>query len=150
MKIKQILTKISDSSQFDNQQKGQLFERLVKYYFRYDPIQQQSYSKVYTFKEFIKVKKLHNSDFSRDYQDRGIDLILETPKNTLCAVQCKFHQKTLKIKDVAGFYAAVRALNTNPRYKKQVQIIETILFTKANHLSNNITKDYLNKNDRLF
>ena len=150
MNVKQILTKISDSSQFTPQQKGQLFERLVKYYFQYEPIQQQSYSKVYTFKEFIKVKKLHNSDFSRDYQDRGIDFILETPKNTLCAVQCKFHQKTLKIKDVANFYAAVRALNTNPRYKKQVQITETILFTKANHLSNNITKDYLNKNDRLF
>ena len=109
MNVKQILTKISDSSQFTPQQKGKLFERLVKYYFRYDPIQQQSYSKVYTFKEFIKVKKLHNSDFSRDYQDRGIDLILVTPENNLCAVQCKFHQKTLIIKTVASFYAAVRA-----------------------------------------
>ena len=150
MNVKKILTKINDSAEFTNQEKGTLFEKLVKYYFQYDPIQQQSYSKVYTFKEFIKNERLHNSDFSRNYQDRGIDLILETPKNTLCAVQCKFHQKTLKIKDVASFYAAVRALNTNPRYKKQLQITETILFTKANHLSSNIIKDYLSKNDRLF
>ena len=150
MKIKLILTKISDSAQFTPQQKGILFEKLVKYYFQYDPLQRQSYSKVYTFKEFIQAKKLHNSDFKRDYQDRGIDLILVNPENTLCAVQCKFHQKTLRIKDVASFYATVRALNTNPRYKQQIQITETILFTKANHLSSNITKDYLNKNDRLF
>ena len=108
MHIQKILKAISDSSQFNNQQKGELFETLVKYYFQYDPIQQQSYSKVYTFKEFIKNERLHNSDFSRNYQDRGIDLILVTPENTLCAVQCKFHQKKLYKQDVDSFYAEVR------------------------------------------
>ena len=148
MNVKQILTKISDSAQFTPQQKGKLFENLVKYYFQYDPLQQQSYSEVYTFEEFIAKKRLH-SDFKRDYQDRGIDLILVTPENNLCAVQCKFHQKTLIIKTVASFYAAVRDWNTNPRYKGERKITETILFTNANHISSNLEK-YLNKNNRLF
>ena len=96
MHIQKILKAISDSSQFTPQQKGKLFERLVKYYFQYDPIQQQSYSEVYTFEEYSKNK------------DLGIDLILVTLKNTLCAVQCKFHQKKLYKIDVDSFYAAVR------------------------------------------
>ena len=149
MNVKQILTKISDSSQFTPQQKGQLFERLVKYYFQYDPIQQQSYSEVYTFQEFIAKKRLRNSDFLRDYQDRGIDLILVTPENNLCAVQCKFHQKTIDKPVVDSFYAEVRDWNTNPRYKGQRKITETILFINANHISSNLEK-YLNKNNRLF
>ena len=127
MHIQKILKAISDSSQFNNQKKGELFETLVKYYFQYDPIQQQSYSDVYTFQEYFKTK------------DLGIDLILVTPENTLCAVQCKFHQQKLQKKDVDSFYAEARNLN----------ITETILFTNANHISSNLEK-YLNKNNRLF
>ena len=63
--------------------KGKLFERLMKTYFREDPLYSDRFSKVWLWSEWAATR----SDF--DANDIGIDLVAEERDGDYCAIQCK-------------------------------------------------------------
>ena len=63
--------------------KGKLFERLMKTYFREDPLYSDRFANVYLWSEWVATR----SDF--DANDIGIDLVAEERDGGYCAIQCK-------------------------------------------------------------
>ena len=63
--------------------KGKLFERLMKTYFREDPLYSDRFSNVWLWSEWAATR----SDF--DANDIGIDLVAEERDGGYCAIQCK-------------------------------------------------------------
>ena len=89
-------------------QKGRLFERLMKAYFREDPMYRERFSRVWLWKEWV----LHfNEEAARrvagepqsgpplrfDLTDTGVDLVAEEREGGWCAIQCKCYAPGTRI-----------------------------------------------------
>ena len=83
-------------------QKGRLFERLMKAYFRLDPIYGERFTKVWLWSEWAAAR----ADF--DGTDTGIDLVAEERDGGHCAIQCKCYAPGTRIAkpDLDSFIAA--------------------------------------------
>ena len=83
-------------------QKGRLFERLMKAYFRLDPIYGERFAKVWLWSEWAAARV----DF--DGTDTGIDLVAEERDGGHCAIQCKCYAPGTRIAkpDLDSFIAA--------------------------------------------
>ena len=83
-------------------QKGRLFERLMKAYFRVDPIYGERFSNVWLWSEWAAAR----ADF--DGADTGIDLVAEERDGGHCAIQCKCYAPGTRIAkpDLDSFIAA--------------------------------------------
>ena len=83
-------------------QKGRLFERLMKRYFRLDPIYGERFSNVWLWSEWAAAR----ADF--DGADTGIDLVAEERDGGHCAIQCKCYAPGTRIAkpDLDSFIAA--------------------------------------------
>ena len=67
-------------------QKGALFERLMKQYFREDPLYTDQFSDVWLWSEWA----IDRPGFSG--HDTGVDLVADEHEGGCCAIQCKFHE----------------------------------------------------------
>ena len=63
--------------------KGRLFERLMKAYFRQDPLYKERFREIWLWSDWVKMR----SDFEGG--DTGIDLVAEEREGGYCAIQCK-------------------------------------------------------------
>ena len=83
-------------------QKGRLFERLMKTYFRLDPIYGERFANVWLWSEWAAAR----ADF--DGTDTGIDLVAEERDGGHCAIQCKCYAPGTRIAkpDLDSFIAA--------------------------------------------
>ena len=70
---------------------GALFERLMKQYFRQDPLYTDRFSDVWLWSEWA----VDRADFTG--QDTGVDLVAEEHDGGYCAIQCKFHDPGTRI-----------------------------------------------------
>ena len=82
--------------------KGRLFERLMKRYFRQDPLYADQFSAVSLWSEWGAVTP------GFDAADTGIDLVAEDPLGGCCAIQCKFYAPGTRIfkDDLDSFISA--------------------------------------------
>ena len=102
LSLENILSKIEERANTTTQ-KGQYFERLIKFYLENDFNQNQQYDKVWTYKDWAQ----ENPTFSQT--DIGIDLVARfADGNGLCAIQTKFYDKNFEIKksDLDSFVSA--------------------------------------------
>ena len=100
-------------------QKGRLFERLMKAYFREDPLYQERFSQVWLWTEWVPH---FNEEEARraaqhpesgpplwfDLSDTGIDLVAQERDGGWCAIQCKCYAPGTRIakKHVDSFVSA--------------------------------------------
>ena len=70
---------------------GRLFERLMKRYFREDPLYSDRFSDVWLYGEWAP----HQTGF--DAQDTGIDLVAAERGDGYCAIQCKCYAPATRI-----------------------------------------------------
>ena len=87
------------SSPFDS---GRRFERLMKQYFRVDPVYTDQFSDVWLWSEWAAEQP------SFAARDLGIDLVAAMRDGGYCAIQCKFHAPDSRITKAAldSFIAA--------------------------------------------
>ena len=84
--------------------RGALFERLVKRYFREDPLYADRFSDVWLWSEWASKR----TDFTG--QDTGVDLVAEEREGGCCAIQCKFHAPGTRIsKDALDSFISASA-----------------------------------------
>ena len=88
--FQQTLTQIR-SKAASEVQKGALFERLMKQYFRQDPLYLDRFSDVWLWSDWAALR----TGFSR--KDTGVDLVAEERDGGFCAIQCKFHSPDTRI-----------------------------------------------------
>ena len=85
--LKTIRDKASNTTE-----QGKAFERLVKVFLEKDPTQQQQYSKVWHYADWIKEHPEYPP------QDTGMDLVAKLKdEEGFCAIQCKFRQSDTSI-----------------------------------------------------
>ena len=82
-------------------EKGTYFEELIVAYLKHEPFYADLYSQVWTFRDWAV-------SHGKDGKDKGIDLVAQTKKGELHAIQCKFYAPDHKIekKDIDSFMAA--------------------------------------------
>ena len=95
---------------------GDKFERLVKNYFKTDPLRAKDFREVWLWKENACPGKdaLEKASKKRaPKKDHGIDLVARRFDGTLCAVQCKCYERSRKLaeKDVSNFLALASAIS---------------------------------------
>ena len=81
---------------------GNEFERLIKRYFRIDPLYKERFSDVWLWGEWTALR----TDF--DATDIGIDLVAQESSGEYCAIQCKCYDSDRRVskRDVDSFIAA--------------------------------------------
>ena len=82
--------------------KGRLFERLMKAYFRKDPVYRDRFKEVWLWSEWAQRQP------GFDGTDTGIDLVAEEVGGGYCAIQCKCYQPgtRLQLSHLNNFIAA--------------------------------------------
>ena len=82
-------------------EKGTYFEELIVAYLKHEPFYADLYSQVWTFRDWAV-------SHGKDGTDKGIDLVAQTKKGELHAIQCKFYAPDHRIekKDIDSFMAA--------------------------------------------
>ena len=99
--IKDILKLYRDSAASERH-KGELFERLVRVYFKHDAVQKQFYDDVWIYADWAALRGLSQ-------QDTGIDLVASIKGSDLfCAIQCKFYDYDHRIQkgEIDSFFTA--------------------------------------------
>ncbi len=71
--------------------KGRLFERLMKAYFKQDPVYRDRFSDVWLWSEWAQIRP----DY--DGSDTGIDLVTQERQGGYCAIQCKCYAPGTRI-----------------------------------------------------
>lgn len=81
---------------------GNEFERLIRRYFRVDPLYKERFSDVYLWREWAALR----TDF--DATDIGIDLVAQESSGEYCAIQCKCYAPDRRVSkpDIDSFIAA--------------------------------------------
>ena len=145
MQLQQII-KLLQSKTLTAKQKGNLFERAVRFYLENDSIQKSEFKKVAFYGDFVANWQL-DQPLGVSQQDLGIDLIATRHNDTLCAVQCKYRLPTVRISKtmVDSFYAEVRRLQ-----QKGLPIAETIVFDSTAINWSDHARKYLDDRNRRF
>ncbi|MFP6198181.1 type ISP restriction/modification enzyme [Helicobacter pylori] len=103
--------------------KGSLFEKVSKRF-----LQEHDSANEYESIELWGDWKLRGKE-----RDRGIDIVIQTTSKEYIAVQCKFHQNSISLDDIATFLTQLQSGVGEVRFKKGI-IIST------SHLSSNALK----------
>ncbi|MFP6022494.1 type ISP restriction/modification enzyme [Helicobacter pylori] len=64
-------------------------------------------------------------------RDRGIDIVIQTTSKEYIAVQCKFHQNSISLNDIATFLAQLQSGVGEVRFKKGIIISTSHLTSEA-------------------
>ncbi|GAA7487657.1 hypothetical protein HpBHB18_10490 [Helicobacter pylori] len=100
--------------------KGSLFEKISKQFLR----------------EHDSANEYESIDLWSDWKlkgkerDRGIDIVIQTTSKEYIAVQCKFHQNSISLNDIATFLTQLQSGVGDVRFKKGI-IISTSNLTRA-------------------
>lgn len=135
MKVMEILEGFRAASKTERE-KGDYFETLVALFLKNDPIQKQTYSKVWSFADWAKQHNWRSND-------TGIDLVAELADGTgLAAIQCKFYtpDHTIQKPDIDSFISAA----SNDVFTRLV-IVDTTqkeLGKNANATLSKLSKDW--------
>ncbi|MBI0002177.1 DEAD/DEAH box helicase [Bartonella sp. W8122] len=103
-------------------EKGTYFEELIVAYLKHEPFYADLYSQVWTFRDWAV-------SHGKDGTDKGIDLVAQTKKGELHAIQCKFYAPDHKIekRDIDSFMAA----------SGQRPFVNRFIICTTNHWGNN-------------
>lgn len=103
-------------------EKGTYFEELIVSYLKHEPFYADLYSQVWTFRDWAV-------SHGKDGTDKGIDLVAQTKKGELHAIQCKFYAPDHKIekRDIDSFMAA----------SGQRPFVNRFIICTTNHWGNN-------------
>ncbi|OLY47397.1 DEAD/DEAH box helicase [Bartonella apis] len=103
-------------------EKGTYFEKLIVAYLKHEPFYADLYSHVWTFRDWAV-------SHGKDGKDKGIDLVAQTKKGELHAIQCKFYAPDHKIekRDIDSFLAA----------SGQRPFVNRFIICTTNHWGNN-------------
>lgn len=99
--LDRILASYRDAA-VSEREKGTYFERLAAAYLRFDPVQVQQFSDVWTYADWARER-------GSDGRDTGIDLVAKLrDEDGFAAVQCKFYspKHTIQKKDIDSFLSA--------------------------------------------
>ncbi|GAA6913064.1 hypothetical protein HpHNI91_04620 [Helicobacter pylori] len=100
--------------------KGSLFEKISKQF-----LQEHD-----SANEYESIKLWNDWELRNNESDRGIDIVIQTTSKEYIAVQCKFHQNSISLNDIATFLTQLQSGVGEVRFKKGI-IIST------SHLSSN-------------
>ncbi|WP_437342101.1 DEAD/DEAH box helicase family protein [Helicobacter pylori] len=100
--------------------KGSLFEKLSKRFL----IEHDSAN------EYESIDLWGDFKFRGNKGDRGIDMVITTASKEYIAVQCKFHQDSVSLNDIATFLSKLQSGVDEVRFKKGI-IISTSKLTRA-------------------
>ncbi|GAA7264580.1 DNA damage-inducible protein [Helicobacter pylori] len=103
--------------------KGSLFEKISKQF-----LQEHDSANEYESIDLWGDWKLRGKE-----RDRGIDIVIQTTSKEYIAVQCKFHQNSISLNDIATFLSQLQSGVGEVRFKKGI-IIST------SHLTSNALK----------
>ncbi|MFP6113385.1 type ISP restriction/modification enzyme [Helicobacter pylori] len=103
--------------------KGSLFEKLSKRFL----IEHDSAN------EYESIDLWNDWELRNNEGDRGIDIVITTASKEYIAVQCKFHQDSISLNDIATFLSKLQSGVGEVRFKKGI-IIST------SHLTSNALK----------
>ncbi|MGN8507274.1 type ISP restriction/modification enzyme [Helicobacter pylori] len=103
--------------------KGSLFEKISRRF-----LQEHDSANEYESIKLWSDWKLRNNE-----GDRGIDIVIQTASKEYIAVQCKFHQNSISLDDIATFLTQLQSGVGEVRFKKGI-IIST------SHLTSNALK----------
>ena len=135
MKVTDILDGFRSASKSERE-KGNYFEKLVTLFLENDPMQKQTYSKVWSYTDWAQEHNWHGTD-------TGIDLVAEMADGTgLAAIQCKFYSlgHTIQKTDIDTFISA--ASNDIFRRLVIVDTTNTEFGRNANVTLNTISKEW--------
>ncbi|GAA8917299.1 hypothetical protein HpEKA47_10930 [Helicobacter pylori] len=100
--------------------KGSLFEKLSKRFLT-EHDSANEYESIDLWSDWKLKGKEH---------DRGIDIVIQTTSKEYIAVQCKFHQNSISLNDIATFLTQLQSGVGDVRFKKGI-IISTSNLTRA-------------------
>ncbi len=100
--------------------KGSLFEKISKQF-----LQEHDSANEYESIELWGDWKLRGKE-----RDRGIDIVIQTASKEYIAVQCKYHQDSVSLNDIATFLSKLQSGVGEIRFKKGI-IISTSNLTSA-------------------
>ncbi|MCQ2764332.1 DEAD/DEAH box helicase [Helicobacter pylori] len=80
--------------------------------------------------EYESIKLWNDWELRNNESDRGIDIVIQTTSKEYIAVQCKFHQNSISLNDIATFLAKLHNGVGKVRFKKGI-IISTSNLTHA-------------------
>ncbi len=100
--------------------KGSLFEKISKQF-----LQEHDSANEYESIELWGDWKLRGKE-----RDRGIDIVIQTASKEFIAVQCKFHQNSISLDDIATFLTQLQSGVGEVMFKKGI-IISTSNLTRA-------------------
>ncbi|EJF93691.1 restriction endonuclease [Bartonella tamiae] len=87
--LEKVLTRFRNAA-VSEREKGTYFEELIIANLKHEPFYADLYSDVWTFKDWALAH-------GKDSKDKGIDIVAQTQKGELHAVQCKFYAPDHKI-----------------------------------------------------
>ncbi|GAA7276828.1 helicase [Helicobacter pylori] len=102
-------------------QKGSLFEKISKHF----------------LKEHDSANEYESIDLWNDWElrgkegDRGIDMVVTTASKEYIAVQCKYHQNSISLNDIATFLTQLQSGVGEVRFKKGIIISTSNLSSNA-------------------
>ena len=119
--LEKVLTRFRNAA-VSEREKGTYFEELIVAYLKHEPFYADLYSQVWTFRDWAV-------SHGKDGKDKGIDLVAQTKKGELHAIQCKFYAPDHRIekKDIDSFMAA----------SGQRPFVNRFIVCTTNHWSNN-------------
>ncbi|GHQ04170.1 hypothetical protein VN1210_07320 [Helicobacter pylori] len=103
--------------------KGSLFEKVCKRFLEEHD----------SANEYESIKLWSEWELNQKERDRGIDMVITTASKEYIAVQCKFHQNSISLDDIATFLTQLQSGVGEVRFKKGI-IIST------SHLTSNALK----------
>ncbi len=107
----------------NSRHKGSLFEKISKHF-----LQEHD-----SANEYESIKLWGDWELRGKERDRGIDIVIQTTSKEYIAVQCKFHQNSISLDDIATFLTQLQSGVGEVRFKKGI-IIST------SHLTSNALK----------
>ncbi|CAM1653688.1 DEAD/DEAH box helicase [Bartonella apihabitans] len=119
--LEKVLTRFRNAA-MSEREKGTYFEELIVAYLKHEPFYADLYSQVWTFRDWAVSN-------GKDGTDKGIDLVAQTKKGELHAIQCKFYAPDHRIekKDIDSFMAA----------SGQRPFVNRFIICTTNHWGNN-------------
>ncbi len=101
--------------------KGSLFEKISKRF-----LQEHDSANEYESIKLWSDWKLRGKE-----RDRGIDIVIQTTSKEFIAVQCKFHQNSISLNDIATFLTQLQSGVGDVRFKKGIIISTSHLTSEA-------------------
>ncbi len=81
--------------------------------------------------EYESIKLWNDWELRNNEGDRGIDIVIQTTSKEYIAVQCKFHQNSISLNDIATFLTKLQSGVGEVRFKKGIIISTSNLTSTA-------------------